>query len=160
MMFVSKMLSESDNIGSGILAQYSQSSFEFSPASNFHHSDCIKVPQPLLTLIIQPSPRPSLEPIYQSCPMFLRKSRTSNIGASPQQHFLDSCFCGMIGKASRSGCCVAFGRLLAISTKSALTLLAFFAEVSMCKIPFSSAYSLASLKSTLRRASRSALLPA
>ena len=66
----------------------------------------------------------------------------------------------MIGKASLSGCCVAFGKLLAISTNNDLTLFEFFADVSMCKIPFSSAYAFASLKSTLRRASRSALLPA
>jgi len=65
-----------------------------------------------------------------------------------------------MGKASRSGCCVAFGSLLAISTNKSLTLLAFLADVSMCKIPFSSAYAFASANSTLRRPSRSALFPA
>ena len=87
----------------------------------------------------------------------------SNNNSSPnhsQQQFRVSCFCGMIGNASLSGCCVDFGSLLAISTNRALTLFALFAEVSMCRIPLSSAYWLASSKSTLRRASRSALFPA
>jgi len=122
-----------------------------------HHSIFHRL---LLTHTIQIPPPTNLclnhQPIQSLFDRWVSKFTTKHA----QQQFLDSVFCGMIGKASLSGCCVAFGRLLAISTNNALTLLAFFADVSMCKIPFSSAYSWASLKSTLRRASRSALLPA
>ena len=77
-----------------------------------------------------------------------------------QQPFFSWDFCAIIGKASLSGWGGFLGSFFAISINRGLTLLAFFADVSINKIPCSSAYAFASSNSTLRRDSRSALLPA